>query len=85
MGDVLGDIVAGVREDVAAREALTPFDEVRERAAAAPSAKDGLAALRAPGVGVIAEVKRRSPSKGALASIAIPPRSPSSTRRAALA
>jgi indole-3-glycerol phosphate synthase len=72
VGDVLGDIVAGVREDVASREAVVSFAEVRERAAAAPSAKDGLAALRAPGVGVIAEVKRRSPSKGALASIRDP-------------
>jgi indole-3-glycerol phosphate synthase len=72
MSDVLGDIVAGVREDVAAREALIPLPEMRARAADAPPAKDGLAALRAPGVGVIAEVKRRSPSKGPLASISDP-------------
>jgi indole-3-glycerol phosphate synthase len=72
VGDVLGDIVAGVREDVAAREALLPFDRIKALAAAAPPAKDGLAALRAPGVGVIAEVKRRSPSRGALAAIGDP-------------
>jgi indole-3-glycerol phosphate synthase len=72
VSDVLGDIVAGVREDVAAREALIPLADIRARAAAAPPAKDALAALRAPGVGVIAEVKRRSPSKGALASISDP-------------
>jgi indole-3-glycerol phosphate synthase len=72
MSDVLGDIVAGVREDVAAREALIPLPEMRARAADVPPAKDALAALRAPGVGVIAEVKRRSPSKGALASISDP-------------
>jgi indole-3-glycerol phosphate synthase len=72
MSDVLGDIVAGVREDVAAREALIPLPDMRARAAAAPPAKDALAALRAPGVGVIAEVKRRSPSKGALAAIGDP-------------
>jgi indole-3-glycerol phosphate synthase len=41
-------------------------------ARAAGPARDGLAALRAPGVGVIAEVKRRSPSKGALAEITDP-------------
>ena len=69
VSDVLGEIVAGVREDVAAREALVPLAEMKQRAAAVAPAKDALAALRAPGVGVIAEVKRRSPSKGALASI----------------
>lgn len=69
MSDVLGEIVAGVREDVAVREAVVPLTAMKERAAAAPAAKDALAALRAPGVGVIAEVKRRSPSKGALARI----------------
>lgn len=69
MSDVLADILAGVREDVAAREASLPLDAVKALAAAAPPAKDGFAALRAPGVGVIAEVKRRSPSKGSLASI----------------
>ena len=72
VGDVLTDIVAGVQEDVAARKALVPLDEVKARAAATPAALDGLAALRAPGVGVIAEVKRRSPSAGALATIIDP-------------
>jgi indole-3-glycerol phosphate synthase len=66
---VLDEIVAGVREDVAAREAALSLAEVKARAADAPSARDALAALRAPGVGVIAEVKRRSPSAGALATI----------------
>jgi indole-3-glycerol phosphate synthase len=72
VGDVLGDIVAGVREDVAARQELIPLERMKELAAAAPPAKDGLAALLAPGVGVIAEVKRRSPSRGSLASIGDP-------------
>ena len=69
MASVLDDIVAGVLEDVAMRQAAVPLDVIRERAAAARPALDAFAALRAPGVGVIAEVKRRSPSKGALASI----------------
>jgi indole-3-glycerol phosphate synthase len=68
----LDEIVAGVREDLAAREAVLPLDEVKALAAAAPPALDALTALRAPGVGVIAEVKRRSPSKGALAAIGDP-------------
>ena len=41
-------------------------------AAQAPPPLDAHAALMAPGVGVIAEVKRASPSKGALAAIADP-------------
>lgn len=45
---------------------------LKERAAKAPAAKDGLAALRGDGVKVICEVKRSSPSKGALAAIADP-------------
>jgi indole-3-glycerol phosphate synthase len=66
---VLDEIVAGVREDVAARQELLPLDVVKQRAASAPRAIDALARLREPGVGVIAEVKRRSPSKGSLAAI----------------
>ncbi len=72
MTSVLDEIVAGVREDVAARQALLPLDRVKAAAAAAPPAFDAFAALRAPGVGVIAEVKRRSPSKCSLAEIADP-------------
>ncbi len=69
---VLDEIVAGVRDDLAAREALRPLAEVKAAARDARPALDALAALRAPGVGVIAEVKRRSPSKGDLAAIADP-------------
>jgi indole-3-glycerol phosphate synthase len=71
---VLDEIVAGVREDVARRETALPLDAVREHAAQARPALDAYSALCAPGVGVIAEVKRRSPSKGALANIADPAR-----------
>lgn len=73
MPTVLDDIVSGVREDLAVREAETPLTQIRERALAAPPALDALAALRAPGpVKVIAEVKRKSPSKGDLATITDP-------------
>jgi indole-3-glycerol phosphate synthase len=69
---VLDEIVAGVREDLAVREAATPLTEVKAAAQDRRPALDALAALRAPGVGVIAEVKRRSPSKGELATIPDP-------------
>ena len=70
--NVLEDILRGVRLDVAARQAKLSLDEVRAAAKAAPTPLDGYRALRAPGVAVIAEVKRRSPSKGLLAEIASP-------------
>ena len=69
---VLDDIVAGVREDLAGREAAVPEERVRELAAAAPPPLDPMPAFRAPGLSVIAEVKRRSPSKGELADIPDP-------------
>ncbi len=69
---VLDEILTGVREDLAAREARVPLTDLRERARRAPDALDGAAALSGPGVAVIAEVKRSSPSKGALALIADP-------------
>src|SRR3954453_13333985 len=69
---VLDSIVDGVRADLAAREAEVDFAEIKRRSAAAPPPRDVMAALRAPGIGVIAEVKRRSPSKGDLATIPDP-------------
>ena len=69
---VLDDILVGVREDLAERQSRTSLDELKDRAAARPPALDAEAALRGPGVSVIAEVKRSSPSKGALAAIADP-------------
>jgi indole-3-glycerol phosphate synthase len=71
-GSVLDSIVDGVREDLAVREAQIDFAGIKKLAAAAPPPRDVLAALREPGIGVIAEVKRRSPSKGALANIPDP-------------
>ena len=69
---VLESIIDGVREDLAVREAALPFDQLKELAAKATPPIDVIAALNAPGVGVIAEVKRRSPSKGDLADIPEP-------------
>jgi indole-3-glycerol phosphate synthase len=72
VSNVLDEIMAGVREDVAKRVASTGLDEMVTRASSAPPALDAHAALARPGVSVIAEVKRRSPSKGELAAIADP-------------
>jgi indole-3-glycerol phosphate synthase len=69
---VLDEILAGVREDLAEREKQVPLAALRDAVAAAPPPRDALAVLRAPGVGVIAEVKRASPSAGRLAEIADP-------------
>ena len=68
---VLDAIVAGVREDLGPRESAVPLAEIRARAAAAAPVRPLLP--RAPGdFGIIAEVKRSSPSKGALSDIADP-------------
>ena len=72
MPTVLDDIVAGVREDLAGAQAVVGRDRIEELAAAAAPALDAESALRRPGLALIAEVKRASPSKGALAPIADP-------------
>jgi len=69
---VLDDIIAGVREDLEERRRRVPIDAVREAAAAAPPALDPMPRFRDPRLAVIAEVKRRSPSKGDLAAIPDP-------------
>jgi indole-3-glycerol phosphate synthase len=71
---VLEAIIDGVRADLADREAAVSFAEIKRRATEAPAPLDALAALRAPGIGVIAEVKRSSPSRGQLAEISDPAR-----------
>jgi indole-3-glycerol phosphate synthase len=69
---VLDDIIDGVRLDLAEREARTSLDELKEAARHARESLDPLPAFRAPGVSVIAEVKRSSPSMGPLATITDP-------------
>ena len=69
---VLDEIIAGVREDLAAREAATPLVDLRAALADVDPARDPMPHFRAPGSSVIAEVKRKSPSKGELADIPDP-------------
>lgn len=66
---VLDDIIAGVLRDLDERRAATPLAEVARRAEQRVAALPVLPQLLAPGLSVISEVKRSSPSKGALASI----------------
>ena len=73
MATVLDEIIDGVREDLAIRTALISLDELKSRVQRAQPALNVYEALRGgDGVKVIAEVKRSSPSKGALAIIADP-------------
>jgi indole-3-glycerol phosphate synthase len=70
---VLDDILAGVREDLADRQSRTTLEELQEKAGQLASARPAESVLRhGDTVKVIAEVKRSSPSKGALAAIADP-------------
>ena len=69
---VLDEILDGVRADLADRQRRVPLAKVKEMASRAPSPCDAAAALKAAGVSVIAEVKRASPSRGAMAEIADP-------------
>ncbi len=69
---VLDEILVGVRADLEERRASRPLKAVTDAAQVAAAPRDALAVLRQPGVSVIAEVKRASPSKGPLAEIADP-------------
>jgi len=74
---VLDDIIAGVREDLAERQERVSLDDLRQQASGAPAPRDAVWALRRGddddrSVKVIAEVKRSSPSKGAMAAIGDP-------------
>ena len=71
---VLDDIIVGVLEDLKEREDRVPLSRVKEIEQSVPEAKDALGALRNSdgAVKIISEVKRSSPSKGALAQIPDP-------------
>lgn len=66
----LDSIIAGVREDLAARR--IPMAALLEKVESAPEVRDVHAALSQVDLGIIAEVKRSSPSKGSLAPITDP-------------
>jgi indole-3-glycerol phosphate synthase len=69
-GNVLGRIVAAHRR--AAADDTRTLDELERAALAGRPVRPFRAALAASGMGVIAEIKRRSPSKGDLAADLVP-------------
>lgn len=65
MATILDEIVRNKRNEVADAKSRVPLEELRERAAAAEAPRDFLGALTSgPGLCLIAEIKRRSPSAG---------------------
>lgn len=68
--NVLKTIIEGVLEDVEKR--MVPITQLREQIENAPTLRGAYRSLSQPGMALIAEVKRSSPSKGELASIPDP-------------
>jgi len=66
----LSEIIEGVLEDVNNR--LVPISILEKQLDQAPVLRDAYSALSKKGLSLIAEVKRSSPSKGALATISNP-------------
>jgi indole-3-glycerol phosphate synthase len=63
---ILDRIVADKREELAAAKDKIPLAELRLSAESAPATRQFSVALAGPGVGLIAEVKKASPSRGLL-------------------
>jgi len=72
MDSLLDDIIAARRARLEIRKAEVPIDRIRETAARrmelASERRDFAGALTRPGLGVIAELKQASPSRGQLCS-----------------
>jgi len=60
----LADILDDTQSEIAEDRSREPLERVKRRLATAPPILSFAAALRKPGVGIIAEIKEQSPSKG---------------------
>jgi len=65
---ILDRIVADKRAELAVAKATAPVDGLKRRATLAPASRSLEQALHKPGIGLIAEVKKASPSRGLLRS-----------------
>ncbi len=63
-GEILDEIMTHHRERLPRVMAEVPLADLRAMAAVAPPPRDFVAALRGPGVALLAECKKASPSKG---------------------
>ncbi|MFC1994206.1 indole-3-glycerol phosphate synthase TrpC [Chloroflexota bacterium] len=63
---ILDEIVTATRKSLARRKAQTPLSTLERERARQPLPRDFAGALEGQGISLIAEVKRASPSKGAL-------------------
>ena len=63
---ILNEIIAHKREEIARQKTIKLQDELVDEALNAPPPHDFIGVLRAPGVSLIAEIKKASPSKGDL-------------------
>ncbi|MYA00394.1 MAG: indole-3-glycerol phosphate synthase TrpC [Chloroflexi bacterium] len=72
MSSVLERIVNETREAVEERKDTAPLAELERRVHARTERNDFVAALNLPGVGLMAEIKRGSPSKGLFAPDLVP-------------
>lgn len=72
MASVFDTLVAGVKEDVAAREAIVPFQDIKARSRQCDPPRDAMAALLSHGCSVVAELKRAETDGRAIADISSP-------------
>ena len=70
---ILGKIVQAKKEEVAALKSAESLESIRARGLDLPPARNFRGALEGPGISVIAEIKKKSPSRGLLAERFDPP------------